>query len=179
MQLFQFGFPCWDENGNIFVFFFLTHTRFKHFSTFIWTVFPHLFSCATLLLFTTQFSTSGHLKSVRCSSIHSYISCAINRPLMHFLFCVTQIFYKIRKQAHKYLTQPVFRWESSLGQITCRHEDSHFFFHYTSRCTLFDKKAEKRGHAAAVPTPFDWKCYFLHRSFFSVLFRLRRKDSVC
>lgn len=51
----------------------------------------------------------GELPSVP----HSYISCAINGRLMRFLFCVTQIFYKIRKQAHKYLTEPVFRWGRS------------------------------------------------------------------
>lgn len=155
------GWERWKTAAGLF-FFFYTHTHFKHFSTFIWTVFPYLFPAPLFRFLRRNFGRAAFLWG--SSSIHSYISCAINRQLMRFLFCVTQIFYKIRKQAHKYLTEPVFGWGSSLCQITCRHEDSHFFFYFTSRCVLVDKKAGKRGHTTAIPTRFDWKWYFFYFS---------------
>lgn len=55
---------------------------------------------------------------------------------MRFLFCVTQIFYKIRKQAHKYLTEPVFRRGRPLCHIT-----RTFPLLSPPSCTLFHKKS--------------------------------------
>lgn len=156
------GWERWKTAAGLFFFFFLhTHTlnTFQLLSEqFSPTYFPRRSSAFYDAIFDAQHSCE------RSSSIHSYISCAINRQLMRFLFCVTQIFYKIRKQAHKYLTEPVFGWGSSLCQITCRNEDSHFFFYFTSRCVLVDKKAGKRGHTTAIPTRFDWKWYFFYFS---------------
>lgn len=162
MQLFRFGFPCWADNGerhqwNYFFFFFYAHTYTHTLNTFqlLHEQFlpPPIFPCCSSAFYDAIFDARCSWE--RSSSIHSYISCAINRRLMRFLFCVTQIFYKIRKQAHKYLTEPVFRWGSSLCQITCRHEDSHFVFHSTSRCASADKTTGQRGHTAAILTRLD------------------------